>query len=168
MSTGRAILLGTLTVGILDAADALIFFGLRGARPIRIFQSIAAGLLGRPAFSGGLATAALGVALHFFIACAIVTVAVIAARRMPLLPRSPVLAGLIYGVGVYVVMNYVVLPLSNAGATSPSGIVLVNGLLIHMFGVGLPSMLFARAVARPSTLDARADPSPGQPAASRG
>ena len=72
---GRAILFGTLAVGVLDLADALIFFGLRGARPIRIFQSIAAGLLGRASFSGGVPTALLGVILHFFIAFLIVTTA---------------------------------------------------------------------------------------------
>lgn len=147
MSAARAIVLGTLVVGVLDAADALIFFGLRGATPIRIFQSIAAGLLGRPAFAGGLATAALGVVLHFFIAGVIVSVAVFAARRLRLLTRAPILTGLGYGVGVYIVMNYVVLPLSNAGAGKPSGVVLLNGVLIHMFGVGLPGMLFARSAA---------------------
>ena len=43
---GRAILYGGLVVGTLDALDALIFFGLRGVAPIRIGQSIAAGVLG--------------------------------------------------------------------------------------------------------------------------
>jgi hypothetical protein len=52
-----------LVVGALDAIDAVVFFGLRGVTPIRIAHSIAAGLLGRAAFQGGLATAALGVGL---------------------------------------------------------------------------------------------------------
>jgi hypothetical protein len=42
-STSRALLYGALAVGILDIADAFIFFGLRGASPFRILQSIAAG-----------------------------------------------------------------------------------------------------------------------------
>ena len=63
MSTGQALAYGTLVVGILDGLDALIFFGLRGAQPTRIFQGIASGLLGRSAFSGGLGTALLGVAI---------------------------------------------------------------------------------------------------------
>ena len=59
----RAILYGGVVVGTLDLLDALIFFGLRGTAPIRIFQSIAAGVLGRASYQGGLRSAALGIAL---------------------------------------------------------------------------------------------------------
>jgi hypothetical protein len=52
LSTTRALLYGTLAVGIIDLADAFVFFGLRGARPIRILQSIASGLVGRAASAG--------------------------------------------------------------------------------------------------------------------
>ncbi len=149
MTTARAIIYGTLTVGILDITDAIVFFGLRnGVRPIRIFQSIAAGLLGRASFSGGVQTAILGGLLHFFIAFAIVTTFVLACERLPALRRHPIVYGLVYGVGVYVFMNFVVLPLSLAGRPTFVLPVVINGVLIHMFGVGLPSSLFARAVAR--------------------
>ena len=91
-STARA--LGTLTVGTLDILDALIFFGLRGSSPVRIFQSIAAGLLGRNAFQGGLATALLGGVLHFFIAFVIVAVYFVVSRRAPALIRHAVVFGM--------------------------------------------------------------------------
>ena len=142
---GRAILFGTLAVGVLDLADALVFFGLRGARPIRIFQSIAAGLLGRASFSGGVPTALLGVILHFFIAFLIVTTCVVASRWVPLLRGRPILSGVFYGIGVYLVMNLAVLPLSAAGKPAFVPVVVLNGVLIHMFGVGVPSCLAARA-----------------------
>ena len=145
LSTARALLYGTLTVGILDLADAFVFFGLRGARPIRILQSIASGLLGRAAFSGGLRTAVLGAALHFFIAFMIVVTFFVASRYLAVLRRFPVWSGLIYGVAVYLVMNFVVLPLSAAGRGSLTWPVVANGLIIHMLGVGLPSSVFARA-----------------------
>ena len=149
LSPAQAVLLGTLTVGVLDLIDALVFFGLRGVTPVRILQSIAAGLLGRDAFRGGPATAALGALLHFFIAFGIVCVYYLVSRRLGILTRHPVLCGLLYGVVVFVIMNRVVIPLS-AAATGPMSLpVLVNGLLIHALGVGLPSALFARA-ARPS------------------
>jgi len=144
----RAILLGTLVVGGLDALDAIVFFGLRGATPTRIFQSIAAGLLGRSSFSGGAATAALGVLLHFFIAFLIVMIYVVASRQIPILTRSPILCGLVYGVLAYLFMNLVVLPLSAAGRPTFVVPVVINGILIHMFGVGLPSALFATAASR--------------------
>lgn len=142
----RALVWGTLAVGTLDALDALVFFGLRGATPVRIFQSIASGLLGRAAYEGGLATAVLGVCLHYFIAFLIVATAVIAARRVPRLADHPWAWGPVYGVIAYAVMNMFVLPLSFTAFGPPSPIVVANGLLIHALGVGIPSALTARAV----------------------
>ena len=147
LSGRQAVLYGTLVVGTLDALDAIVFFGLRsGARPVRIFQGIAYGLIGPAARQGGLKTAALGLFLHYFIAFGIVVTYFLVSRRVRLLTRHPVSCGLLYGVVVYAVMNLVVLPLSKVGGPSlPAAPVLANGLLIHMFGVGLPSALFARA-----------------------
>ena len=147
LSAWQALLYGTLVVGTLDALDAIVFFGLRsGARPIRIFQGIAVGLIGPAARQGGLKTAALGVFLHYFIAFGIVVTYFLVSRRVRLLTRRPVICGLAYGLVVYAVMNLVVLPLSKVGGPSmPAAPVLANGLLIHMLGVGLPSALFARA-----------------------
>ena len=145
----RALLVGTLTVGILDILDAIVFFGLRGAPPIRILQSIAAGVLGRASFAGGWSTAALGLALHFFIAFVIVVVFLAASRLLPVLTRHAVAAGLIYGIAAYLVMTFVVVPASAAGGGgAPAWPVAINGVLIHMFGVGLPASLAARAAAR--------------------
>ena len=148
MTIQRAIVFGTLVVGGLDALDAMVFFGLRGATPTRIFQSIAAGLLGRSAFSGGFSTAALGVALHFFIACMLVVTYLAASRYIDMLTRVPIWSGLAYGVAVYLFMNLVVVPLSAAGRAPFSWPVTINGVLIHMLGVGLPSSLFAKAASR--------------------
>jgi hypothetical protein len=143
----QAVLYGTLVVGTLDALDAIVFFGLRsGAQPIRIFQGIAYGLIGPAARTGGLKTAALGVFLHYFIAFGIVLTYFLVSRRVRVLTRHPLVCGLSYGIVAYAVMNLVVLPLSKVGGPSmPAAPVLANGLLIHMFGVGLPSALFARA-----------------------
>jgi uncharacterized membrane protein (GlpM family) len=145
MTTRKAFALGTLVVGTLDILDALIFFGLRGASPVRILQSIAAGVLGRDAFQGGAGTALLGAALHFIIAFAIVGLYFLASRRVPALIRHAIVFGLLYGIAAYFVMNYVVIPLSAASQGPFSLPVFVNGILIHMFGVGLPAALFARA-----------------------
>jgi hypothetical protein len=142
----RAIAWGTLTVSTLDALDAIVFFGVHNSvPPYRIFQSIAAGVLGRAAFQGGRATAWLGAGLHVFIAFVVVLVFVVASTRVPLLTRRAFVAGILYGLVVFAVMNAVVLPLSAAGAPAMPWPVLVNGLLIHALGVGLPAALFARA-----------------------
>lgn len=148
MSGRKAILYGTLTVGILDILDAVVFFWIRSrVAPARILQSIAAGLIGRQAAAtGGVSTAALGLVLHFFIAFAVVLTFYAFSRHARVLTRHSVTSGILYGLGVYAVMNFVVIPLSAIGAHSamPAPVV-INGLLIHAFGVGLPAALFAKA-----------------------
>ena len=138
------ILLGGLIAGILDITDALVFFGLRGAKPIRILQSIAAGLLGPKAFKGGTATAALGLALHFLIALSAAAVYCAASRRLPFLRRRPLLWGLLYGALVYLFMNFVVLPLAGVPPGLTSTAVVVNGVAAVMLLVGVPIALIER------------------------
>jgi hypothetical protein len=129
---------------VLDITAAFVLYGLRGSTPLRILQSIAAGLLGAAAFKGGLPTAALGLLLHFFIATTAAAVYYAASRRLDVLLRRPVVSGVLYGVVVYVVMNYVVVPLSAIGrrpVLSPLAAVIV---VVHMVCVGLPIALVVR------------------------
>jgi len=64
----RAIFWGGSIAGVLDIAAAFVNSGLRDVKPMRVLQAIASGLLGPDAFTGGIATTALGAVLHFFIA----------------------------------------------------------------------------------------------------
>jgi len=145
LTAATAILYGTLVVGTLDIVDAFVFFGLRsGTAPVRILQSIASGWLGRVAFSGGAGAAALGAITHYFIAFGIVLTYFVVSRRVAVLTRHPIVCGIVYGLLVYLFMNRVVIPLSAIGtATWPARPVLANGLLIHAFGIGIPSAFFA-------------------------
>src|SRR5688500_16084412 len=72
LPASRAIVSGALIVALLDGLYPVILYGLRGVTPDRVFQGIAAGLLGREAFRGGMVTAALGLGLHVFIALVVV------------------------------------------------------------------------------------------------
>lgn len=145
-------LFGGLTVAVLDGLDAIVFFWLRsGVGPVRIFQGIAGGLLGRDAaLAGGAGTALLGLVIHLTIATTIVAVFVAASRHLPFLTRQPFLWGPVYGMAVYLTMNLVVLPFSALhGPGLPHALpVLLNGVLIHIVGVGTPSALVARAAQR--------------------
>jgi hypothetical protein len=151
----RALVFGALTVGTLDLLDAIVFSAFRGVAPLRVPQSIAAGLLGRAAFAGGAGTALAGIAIHYFIASSVVATYFLASRRLPSLTRHPLLLGPVYGLVVWVVMNYVVIPLSAITMPPLSAARLINGLGIHALGVGLPSALFARAAAEGSALPPR-------------
>jgi len=141
------ILLGGFVVGTLDIAYAMLFWWLRvHLAPTRIFQSVAAGVLGREAArAGGIRTVLLGAALHYFIAFVIVLVYASASRMMPLLIRRPILCGTVYGVLVYVVMNYVVVPLSAAGGGGGTLMLwIVCSIIVHAFLIGVPAALFSR------------------------
>src|SRR5687768_10486310 len=111
-TAGRAILWGGLLAGILDLTAAFVSLGLRGRTPIRVLHSIASGLFGTEAYNGGLGTALLGVILHFIITLTASAIYYTASLRLNILRKQPVLCGLLYGIGVYLFMNLLVLPLS--------------------------------------------------------
>jgi hypothetical protein len=163
LSPGKAILAGGSIAGALDIAYACLLWWLRAAvPPTRILQSVAAGLLGKASYEGGGATAALGLALHFFNALVIAAIFVGASRVWPVLAQRATLFGPLYGIAVYLVMNYVVIPLSafpRRGGGGPPPVVWITGVLVHMFLVGLPIALLAKRVARRAVSEA-----PGEPA----
>jgi hypothetical protein len=150
------ILYGGLVVGILDGLFALIFYGLiLGSKPIRIFQSVAAGLLGPASFEGGVRTFGLGVLLHFIVATCIAAVYYLASLKLPVLIRHAVVCGLIYGMIAYMVMNYVVIPLSAIGSRPFSLRLFLPAFIGHAFLVGLPVALLARRSAKAHKRDYR-------------
>ena len=138
LSVGSAILWGGLAAGVLDAVDGVIAFGREGLNPIQVLQYIASGLLGKSSFEGGIATAAVGTILHFFIAFAAAAVYVVASRRIAALKRQAVIFGLLYGAAVYFFMNYLVLPLSAVGHSPFKLGLFLNGVIGHALFVGVP------------------------------
>lgn len=153
------ILYGGLIVGILDLLFAFTFYGLiQGAPPLRIFQSVAAGLLGRAAaYAGGVKTFLLGILLHFVVATCIATVYYLASRVLPALIRHAVVSGLIYGMIAYLGMKYVVVPLSAIGqrGSLPRLPIFLTEIIGHAFLVGLPLALLARRSAKKNGHDFR-------------
>jgi hypothetical protein len=142
----RPILTAGLVAGTLDILDAILFYNFRShVPPIRIPQSVASGLLGRSAFTGGFPTAALGLAIHFCIAIFWAAIFILAVRAVPALRRQAVAAGLIYGLIVYAIMNYVVLPHTHARPLpTQASVVVLNAVCAIVFCVGLPIALVAR------------------------
>ena len=106
-----AILLGGLAAGTIDIGSATVIYWVN---PIVILHSIASGLLGRASFAGGAATAAIGFLLQWMMSLIIAAIYVLSSRALPWLSRNWIGAGLAYGVAIFVVMNYVVVPLSAA------------------------------------------------------
>ena len=138
---------GGLLIGIFDLLFAFTFYGLiLGVPPLRIFQSVAAGVLGRPrATAGGVPTFLLGIALHFVVATCIATVYYLVTQVLPVLVRHPIGSGLAYGVAAYFGMKYIVLPLSAIGqrGTLPRLPIMITEIIGHAVLVGLPVALLA-------------------------
>jgi hypothetical protein len=107
-----AILLGGFIAGTIDiGAAALINF----ISPLLILHFIAGGLLGKAALAGGAAVGVLGLGLQWAMSLLIAAVYVVACGRLPVLRRRWIASGVAYGVVVFFVMNYVVVPLSAWG-----------------------------------------------------
>jgi hypothetical protein len=116
--------------------------------PVRVLHFVASGLIGAAAFNGGAKTAILGLALHFLIATVATVVFYVASRKLLFLIEHPINFGLLYGIAVYLFMNFVILPLS-AVARRPmtlSGFII--GILTIMFCIGLPIALIVRRSSR--------------------
>jgi hypothetical protein len=147
----QVILCGGLVAGTLDLTAACVTSWFRaGAGPVRVMQSVASGLLGAESYTGGPRTAALGVALHFLIATVATAVFYFASRKLRFMVEHPITAGLLYGVAVYLFMNFVVLPLSAfPQRTAPPLSGRSIGLLVIMFCIGLPIAAIVRWFSRP-------------------
>jgi hypothetical protein len=134
-----ALLVGGLAAGALDIVYAFVLAALRGGTPVRVLQSVASGLLGAPAYQGGVPVAALGLALHMGITLVAAAVYFGAARRSPFAQRHYLLAGSLFGALMYLVMNFVVLPLSAIPfRINYTPLVLAQGFVSHAVLVGLP------------------------------
>ena len=144
--TARWLLTGWLVAGTLDILYAIVFSYLRsGVAPTRILHSVAAGAFGAAAYQGGTPMALAGLGFHYLNALLITIAFFVAAALWPALRRRPVQTGAVYGVFVYLVMNYVVIPLSRIGVfPSPPPAIWITGVLVHMFFIGVPIALAAR------------------------
>lgn len=146
----RYAIYGGLIAGALDLIYICSFVAiLYGLGPQRILHSIAAGWVGRDAArAGGAMTAALGFVSHFAIAVVMALVYYVAAQRLPALVRHPWRYGALYGLALYLAMNYVVVPLSAAGDGIPKAWQWADlaHVAAHVILVGIPCAL-ASAVA---------------------
>lgn len=106
-----AIFFGGLIAGSVDVGSASLINWLS---PKVILQAIASGILGIRSFYCGAASALLGLILQWVMSFVIAAVFVLTAYGLPVLKRHWLLAGLFYGVLIFFIMNFLVVPLSAA------------------------------------------------------
>lgn len=144
----QAIFWAGLTCGVLDISAAFITWAIKGVKPFIILQGIASGLLGPKSFQGGWLTAFLGASCHFFIAFSAATVFYAASRKLPFMIQRSILAGALYGIAVYIVMYWMVKPLSLVRPRPFSLGETIVAIITHIICIGLPISLIVRAYCR--------------------
>lgn len=138
-----AIVVAGFTAGTLDILAAI--FLLAGGNAAAVFRFIAKGALGDAAFEGGPEITALGALFHYIIAFSFTAGYFIVFPFIPFLRNQKVISGLLYGIFVWLFMQYLVLPFTH----NPPGAFSLEGnwknIVILMLAVGLPVSLFAHA-----------------------
>jgi hypothetical protein len=111
----RRLVLIAVTAGVIagtvDVGAACV---INSASPTVILHAIASGLIGKAARSGGLPTALLGLLLQWGMSILIAAIYLAATAARPAWRRRWIPTGVLAGVVIFAVMNYLVVPLSAA------------------------------------------------------
>lgn len=139
-----AILAGGFMAATFDFFAAMLIYG---GTPSGVARAIARGWYGDGAKAGGTTIEVIGMASHWGILIIAAAVFVFASLRFPVLRHRAWITGPLFGVCIYVVMHFVIVPLSAVHKISnPHGIQFIEEFAGHMFVIGLPIALWARAL----------------------
>jgi uncharacterized membrane protein YagU involved in acid resistance len=142
----KAIVAGGLTGATGDFISAMLIYHLP---PLTVGKAVARGWFGNASMQMGNDVAVIGIVSHYAIVLVAAAIFVLASLRFPVLRRRAWIVGPLFGLCIYLTMHFVVLPLSAVHATrNPKGLQLIEELVGHMFLVGLPIALWARAMLR--------------------
>lgn len=140
----KAAAVAALIAGALDFCVVRAYWDSAGIGFARIGQSVARGWMGDAAFAGGTETALLGTATHFAIMFAFMLFYILAAQRIAFMRRKPLAAAVAYGLATFVLMNYVVVPLSRAAHPMKYDAWFLTSIGVHILLVGVGAMLAER------------------------
>jgi uncharacterized membrane protein YagU involved in acid resistance len=138
----KTILLSGFIAGTLDILAAFVLAYILGkVTPVRVLQSVASGAFGKDAFTGGTTTALFGLLFHYIIAYCFAIAYFIIFPYIIFLGKLKILGGLLYGIFAWLLMNLVVVPLSNVNRPSMQWDAMVRGIIVLMLCIGLPISL---------------------------
>lgn len=140
----RAAIKSGLVVGILDAIAASVnAYVANGITPDRVFRFVASGALGQDAYTGGISMVYLGLAFHFAIAMGWTILFFFVFFKLAPLQMNKIVLGIIYGLFIWLIMNFIVIPISSIGSRPFPLVGTIIMILIHMFVIGVPISIFA-------------------------
>ncbi|MBA2760563.1 MAG: hypothetical protein H0U39_01120 [Segetibacter sp.] len=108
-----------------------------------VLKFVASGVFGKAAFSGGNKMIIAGLVLHYIIAFAFTIFFLWLFPKIKAFSKNRILTGIVYGIFIWIVMNLVVVPLSNIGI-GPFTIVnaLINVIILTVC-IGIPLSFMA-------------------------
>jgi uncharacterized membrane protein YagU involved in acid resistance len=146
------VLCGGLLSGATDLTYACTYHGfVSNVPPVRIFQSIGSGLLGKASFEMGYTSATIGFIAHFVILIIAAGIFNAARRRFAYLRDHAYVSGMIFGVGIWLTMNYIVVPLSAAPHFKSTTVGALSDFAVHVLLLGPAISLVAKYFDRPHT-----------------
>lgn len=139
-SDRNTILSATLVAGTLDILAAFLVYAviMEKTTPARILMSIASGIFGKAAYSGGTPMIISGLLLHFLIAFIFSVFYYLVSPGLAILRRRRLLGGILYGIFIWLVMNIGVLPIVFKGMPLPDLSAALLGMAIVIAAVGIP------------------------------
>ena len=140
----RTVAVATFIAGTLDITMAAVDATVKGGDASGMLRSVASGPF-PGAGDWGAPGAAAGLAVHFAIMAVMATVFTLAYRNRAAVRARPLLAGAIYGVGLWLIMYGLVLPLRfGAPFPSPDPMEIAKQLIAHVVLVGMITALVTR------------------------
>lgn len=150
-SAAQIILWSGIVVAVLDGIAGIIFFHIRlNFSPSKFMQWIASAIEGPSAFTAGSSAIIEGVVIHLLSSIIMAALYYLAYQSSRIIRGNTVISGIIYGFGIWIVMNLIVFPLSNV---PPAPFVLFNALISitwHIVLVGLPIAIITNSHSKKS------------------
>jgi len=144
----RGIIAAIAASGTLDILSAFFFGGLAGVGPGRILRYVASGPLGDTMRDGGWGAAAVGLGVHYALMTIMVMLYFALANRVYVVRRQWFLSGPLYGIAIYLIMYWVVVPLRFGTHPKTDLWSVGNALFSHIICVGLPMAYIASRTIR--------------------
>ncbi|SHN37558.1 hypothetical protein [Mucilaginibacter sp. OK098] len=138
----RYIIITAFTAGSLDALAAIFILSHGNAQSI--FKFIASGIYGKDAFTGGAGMVQLGIVLHYFIAFCVTIFYFVIFKYVAIFHKSVFVSTIIYGLFIYIIMNIVVLSLSNVNIPPRTAISVIRNSIILIVCIAFPIVCFNR------------------------
>ena len=140
----KTVLLSWLLVGSLDILAAFANYYIKtGKDPIVVLKYIASAVFGPSAYSDGAYMSVYGLLFHFVVAFIWTLLFFLIYPKLKLFSINRVLVAMLYGIVIWLVMNFAVVPLTKAGTGTFVLKDAIISALILVFAIGLPLSFIA-------------------------